>query len=434
MSVPPSGPRRPDGPSRVDMEVTRNQSQLFRAECRRTITEMDTACRRMQSDDTKHLDQRVRDIQFLRKNLEWKLEEITEEVDVLLEMSSRLAKALEVCRETLRVTVVCLDERSVLECAAASESFSHTLNQAGSPNLQLQQSSHIHSSPPPSVACRTRRPPSERRHDHVDGELLQEREVCEAAGLLLQGAGERIAEQIRLNRSVLQLLEQDVEDKRRAEDVDNSCASMTSRCTGEGPSSFLPSVVVTPEQWENTSAINLAHAEQQKADSLHLRALAESVLERTATDLDERVRTATTALQRNVSELQAARSQMGEELAQVLSELASQQRTSADLLGAIAENEGELRLARARLAVRRQRPSKERCHDPAQSLLLAEVQQLHAHIHKLREARLQSEDEQRALVRCQRELQENLEVKASSLHIDEVVCARHREPGAIHRF
>ncbi|XP_062420250.1 tektin-4-like isoform X2 [Pungitius pungitius] len=391
MSVPPSGPRRPDGPSRVDMEVTRNQSQLFRAECRRTITEMDTACRRMQSDDTKHLDQRVRDIQFLRKNLEWKLEEITEEVDVLLEMSSRLAKALEVCRETLRVTVVCLDER-------------------------------------------TRRPPSERRHDHVDGELLQEREVCEAAGLLLQGAGERIAEQIRLNRSVLQLLEQDVEDKRRAEDVDNSCASMTSRCTGEGPSSFLPSVVVTPEQWENTSAINLAHAEQQKADSLHLRALAESVLERTATDLDERVRTATTALQRNVSELQAARSQMGEELAQVLSELASQQRTSADLLGAIAENEGELRLARARLAVRRQRPSKERCHDPAQSLLLAEVQQLHAHIHKLREARLQSEDEQRALVRCQRELQENLEVKASSLHIDEVVCARHREPGAIHRF
>lgn len=53
---------------------------------------------------------------------------------------------------------------------------------------------------------------------------------------------------------------------------------------------------------------------------------------------------------------------------------------------------------------------------------------------RLREAVAQSEEEQRALVRCQLELQENIEIKASSLYIDEVICAQHREPIIIHNF
>ncbi|KAM8878139.1 tektin-1-like isoform 2-T2 [Spinachia spinachia] len=392
MSVPAGGPQPGAGPSRVDMEVTRNESQLFRAEFGRAITEMGTACQRMRSDCTKRLDQRVRDIQFRSKDLEWKLEEITGEVDVLLKMSGRLAKALEACGETLRVTGVCLEERM-------------------------------------------KRLPSERRHDEVDEELFREREVAMAVGFLLQRVEQQIAEQIRLNRSVQQLLVQDLQDKVKAENIDDSCASMTLRSIADQmPENILPSVAVTPEQWETTCGLNLAHAEQQMADSLHLRARAESVLERTATDVGNQVQATAAALQRNILELKSARSQMGDELAKVLYEFASQQRASEDLLGAVAENQGELRLARARLAVRRQRPSKEQCHDPAQSELLAEVQQLRAHIDRLREARVQSEEEQRALVRCQRELQENMEVKTSSLAIDEVVCARHREPLVIHRF
>lgn len=56
-------------------------------------------------------DQRVRDIQFLKKELELKLEEIIVEIDVLIALQSRVGKALEACKEPLRVTVVCLEER-----------------------------------------------------------------------------------------------------------------------------------------------------------------------------------------------------------------------------------------------------------------------------------------------------------------------------------
>lgn len=56
-------------------------------------------------------DQRVRDIQFLKKELELKLEEIIVEIDDLIALQSRVVKALEACKEPLRVTILCLEER-----------------------------------------------------------------------------------------------------------------------------------------------------------------------------------------------------------------------------------------------------------------------------------------------------------------------------------
>lgn len=56
-------------------------------------------------------DQRVRDIHFLKKELERNLEEITVETDVLIALQSRVLKAVEACKESLRVTVLCLEER-----------------------------------------------------------------------------------------------------------------------------------------------------------------------------------------------------------------------------------------------------------------------------------------------------------------------------------
>lgn len=56
-------------------------------------------------------DQRVRDIQFLIKELELKLEEVILETDALITLQSSVVKALEGTKEPLRVTVLCLEER-----------------------------------------------------------------------------------------------------------------------------------------------------------------------------------------------------------------------------------------------------------------------------------------------------------------------------------
>uniref|UniRef100_A0A8C2XDA8 Tektin n=1 Tax=Cyclopterus lumpus TaxID=8103 RepID=A0A8C2XDA8_CYCLU len=383
MSVPGHSPQQGDETKLMNFEVLRNNSELFRAECTRLMLETDKESKRMQNDDNRRLDQRLRDIQFLKKELELKLEEIIVEIDVLIALQSRVAKALEACTETLKVSVVCLEERR----------------------------KHL---------------PSERLHDEVDKELLKEKEVIEGVASLLQRVTEQITEQIRLDRSAKYQLEKDLKEKFEAQCIDNSCLLMTHHSINN-----LQSLGVTPKQWENISDINMTKAEQQQANSLTLRALVECLLEQTAADMQKQVQATAAAFQLNVREIKSAKSQMEDQLAAILSEFASQERIGEDLQVAIAEREQVMSLAQARLALRRQRPGKEQCHDPAQSQLLAEVQN---HVQQLHEAAAQSDEEQRALLRCQLELQEGIEMKANSLYIDEVICAQHREPIVIHNF
>ncbi|KAI4817748.1 hypothetical protein KUCAC02_011125 [Chaenocephalus aceratus] len=379
MSTPDRSIEQCVGPDLENIEVMRNHSVLFRAECKRLIQDTDKACKRMQNDDNKQLDQRVRDIQFLKKELELKLEEIILEIDVLIELQRRVGKALGACKEPLRVTV--------------------------------------------------------RLHDEVDRELLRERGVIEGVASLLERVAEQITEQIRLNRSIKYHLEQDLKEKFAAQCIDNSCALMTAHSTNnqqrpKNTQTLLQSFTVTPEQWENISDINIAKAEQQQVNSLSLRAMVESLLEQTLADMQKQFQATTETFQLNVQEIKSAKGLMEDQLAK----FASEQRTREDLQVAVSDSEHVLSLAQARLVVRRQRPGKEQCHDPAQNQLLAEVQQINVHINRLREAASRSEEQQRALVRCQLELQENIERKSSSLYIDEVVCAQHREPIIIHNF
>uniref|UniRef100_A0A3Q3KPS9 Tektin n=1 Tax=Monopterus albus TaxID=43700 RepID=A0A3Q3KPS9_MONAL len=350
-----------------------NQAELFRGECMRLIQETGKACKRMNDDTIKQLDQRNRNIQFLKKELELKLEEIILELDALTTLQSRVVKALETCKEALRATVLCLEER--MKCV-----------------------------------------PSDRLHDVVDRELLKEKEVIEGVASLLQRVVDQITEQIRLNRSAKYHLEQDLKEKFEAQCIDNSCALMTSHSIENPHQSKNTSTLltVTPKQWENTSDINIA--------------------KQTATDMQKQLQATTMAFQMNIQENKSLKSQMENQLAKVLSELAGQQKIREDLQVATTEAERFLSLAQTRLHLRHQRPAKEQCHDPAQSQLLSEVQQLTAQISRLRKAVAHSEEEQRAIVRCQLELQENIEIKANSLYIDEVVCTQHREPIIINNF
>uniref|UniRef100_UPI003AAF60A2 tektin-1 n=1 Tax=Centroberyx gerrardi TaxID=166262 RepID=UPI003AAF60A2 len=396
MSLLDGNPRQAGGPNLVNIETMRTSSELLTAESQRLILESDKASKRMQQVANKKLDRRIRDIQFLRKELERKLEEIIVEIDFLITFRSRVEKALEACEEPLRVTTLCLEERM-------------------------------------------KRSPTERLHDEVDRELLKEREVIEGVASLLQRTIEQITEQIRLNRAAKYHLEKDLREKFEAQCIDDSCASMTNHSINNHHKSrdtkiTLPSLAVSPEEWECFSDINIAKAEQEKTNSLSLRALVESLLEQTAADMQRQVRATTAALQLNVQEIKTAKSQMEDQLAKVLSECGSQQRNMEALQVAVAEKQIVLSVAEARLSARSRRPAKELCHDPAQSHLNTEVQQLTAHIKRMREAVAQSEIEQRSLIRCQLELQENIEIKANSLYIDEVVCAQLREPIIIRNF
>ncbi|XP_061924573.1 tektin-1 isoform X1 [Entelurus aequoreus] len=385
------------GGSTLDsIEVIRNHSTLFRGECMRLIEESSKSCKRLQDDDSEKLDHRVRDIQFVKKELELKLEENILETDRLFALQDRVVKAIEMCKEPFRVTVLCLNERN-------------------------------------------KRHPSEKLCDDVSKELVKEAELAKGVMSILQRVVKQIAEQTRLNQASKFDLEQDLKEKYEAQHLDASCASMTPHSLNNtqtvlNPKTVPPSSTVTPGEWERSSDFNIAKAERQKTNSVSLRALVESLLAQTAADMQQQFQATSAALQLNVLHIKTVKSQMEEQLTKVLSEFASQQKNREDLQVAITENEHFLSLAQARLDLRQQRPAKERCHDPAQTQLLTEVGQHTSQISKLRETVDQSEEQQRALVRCQLELQQSIEVKANLLYVDEVICIPYRETIVLTKF
>ncbi|XP_010892088.2 tektin-1 [Esox lucius] len=377
-------------------EAERARSERLSAESRRLMEESDKISKRMQLDAKQKLEQRINDIKFWRTELDRKLEETVQEIENLITCKSRVERALESCSEPLRVVLQCLAERQ-------------------------------------------RRVSTDLVHDEVEQELMKEKEVIEGVTSLLQRTLEQTNEQIRLNRSAKYYLEKDLRDKFQAERIDDFCSVLTNTSPSidnvtKHMELAVPGATVTPEEWETFSNINIVKAEREKNNALSLRALVESLLDQTAGDMRRQHGATSMALRLQVQEKKRAKGHLEDHLAEVLSEVTSQERNLEALRVAIADKEGPLKVAQARLSARGQRPSAELCHDPAQVRLLSEVKELTAHIKRLQEVQAQSEMELRALTHSQLALEEEIQIKSHSLYIDEVICTQLRQPVSIHSF
>lgn len=75
-------------------------------------------------------------------------------------------------------------------------------------------------------------------------------------------------------------------------------------------------------------------------------------------------------------------------------------------------------LAQTRLELRSQRPNQELVRDPVQYGLVDEVSEISGSIEQLQTSLADSENTLKALIRSQLSLEENIRVKANSLHIE----------------
>ncbi|XP_023648336.1 tektin-1 isoform X2 [Paramormyrops kingsleyae] len=337
---------------------------------------------------------RIQDIRFWRQELNLSLENMVLEVEALLTLRTRLERALAGCSEPLDVTLQCLAERE---------------NRVG---IDLV-------------------------HDEVEKELKKQKEVIESVSALLQRTLEQTTEQIRLNRSMKYWLEKDLRDKFQAEQIDDHCCIL-SRSSAEAPpaegGTTAPGATLTPKEWEFFSEQNVRKAEREKNNSASLRALAESLLEQTGSDLRHMQLAVEAALERRVQETKAAKQLLEDRLYKVLEEIGSLEMSMATLRAAIADKRAPLSVAQARLEVRGRRPHVELCQDDAQVQLRTEVRELSSHVQRMSETLSLSEAELQALTRRQLDLEEEIQVKAHSLYVDEVVCTRLWQSVVIHAF
>ncbi|KAG8122893.1 hypothetical protein E2320_018361 [Naja naja] len=379
-------------------EAQRSRSERLVDESQRLVDEIERTTQKTQSDVNKRIEQRLEEIKFWRQQLDDKLDQIVKETEVLLSFKTRLEKALEGCKEPLFTAQECL------------------LNRERRVGIDLV-------------------------HDEVERELIKEVEVFQGVVALLERTLEQTDEQLRLNRTAKYNLEQDLKDKYTALTIDNYCSNLTNNSTDIGYAQNIVKVEensVSPEQWMDFSNTNVEKADKQRNNSLALRALIDSILSQTASDMRKQNRTVNIAFQNRVKETKDVKNKLEIHLAKV------------NIGGkAILDKKGPAKVAQTRLETRTHRPNVELCRDMVQYRLMNEVQEINHNIQRqkvvaftfffcsslrLMDTLAQAEIELKGLNRRQLSLEEEIEVKANTLYIDEVLCMQMRESISINNF
>ncbi|XP_009990286.1 PREDICTED: tektin-1 [Tauraco erythrolophus] len=375
-------------------ESQKSRSEHMIAESRRLLDEIEKTTQKTQSDVKKKIEQRQEEIKFWKQELDNKLEQIVHETEVLLTFKTRLEKSLESCKEPLVITQKCL------------------LNRQRRAGIDLV-------------------------HDEVEQELVKEAEILQGVIALLGHTLEQTNEQIRLNRLAKYNLEMDLKDKFTALMIDDYCASLASNTPDTRYADNAVKVegnFVSSEDWIGFSNINIEKADKQRNNSLALRALIDSILSQTVNDICKQREMVNIAFRNRVKEVKDAKHKLETLLAMVMDETASQEKNIAALKQAIADAEGPVKVAQARLGARNHRPNMELCYDTAHYKLISEVQEFTKNIQRLKDTLAQAETERKGLSRQQLSLEEEIQVKENTLYIDEVLCMQMRECVYINNF
>ncbi|XP_071882174.1 tektin-1 isoform X1 [Anas platyrhynchos] len=388
-------------------ESQKSSSERMIAESQRLVDEIEKTTQKTQSDVNKKIEQRLEEIKFWRQELDNKLEQIIHETEVLLTFKTRLEKALESCKEPLVIAQKCL------------------LNRQSRVGIDLV-------------------------HDEVEQELVKEVEVLQGVIALLERTLEQTIEQIRLNRSAKYNLEKDLKDKFTASKIDSYCASLTNNTPDVRYADNAVKIegnFISPEDWTDFSNINVEKADKQRNNSLSLRAMIDSILSQTANDMHKQYEMVNVAFRNRVKEVRDAKHKLEILLAsrqcaavpsvgfvKVMDETALQEKNIAALKKAIADKEGPVKVAQTRLEARNHRPNVELCYDTVQYKLISEVQEITNNIQRLKDTLAQAETELKGLSRRQLSLEEEIQVKANTLYIDEVLCMQMRESVCINNF
>ncbi|XP_054857648.1 tektin-1 isoform X2 [Eublepharis macularius] len=241
----------------------------------------------------------------------------------------------------------------------------------------------------------------------------------------------------RLNRSAKYNLEMDLKDKFTALTIDDYCSTLNNNTPDIQYAQNVVTVdnsSVSPDEWVDFSNVNVEKADKQRNNSLALRALIDSILSQTASDMRKQSKTANVAFQNRVKETKDAKAKLEVHLAKVMEEVNSQEKNIETLKKAILGKEGPAKVAATRLETRTHRPNVELCRDRVQYRLIKEVHEIHHNIQRLKDMLAEAEKELKGLNRQQLSLEEEIQVKANTLYIDEVLCMQMRESISINNF
>jgi len=364
----------------------RDNAERVRHESKRTMKETDAQTQKTQSESTKKLAERLKDINFWKFELNREVQDVIAETDLLLEQKKRLENALR-----------------------ATEIPSHIATD--------------------NLNCRQRRQGIDLVQDDVELNLLKEVEVINNVQDLLKKTIKEADQQIKRNRDRKQELEMDWSDKKEAEEIDSFCGGLKNEHTSKqfhAGSAKFQEIQSTPESWAQFTHDNITRAEHERMASIQLRTLIDNVLQDTSRDMREQADSVDSSFQKRVEEVQDSKNKLEENLRKVCDEISSTEKNIGDLKKAIKDKENPMKVAQTRLHTRENRPNVELCRDPVQYNLVNEVQEIASSVDALMQKLNSAENALKDLQDNRMSLEKEIAIKTNSLFIDKAKCMTHR--------
>ncbi|XP_044733184.1 tektin-1 [Chrysoperla carnea] len=274
-------------------------------------------------------------------------------------------------------------------------------------------------------------------HDDVELELRKEYEVIESVQQMLRRTLEQTQEQIRRIKSTFYLIDRDLEDKENALKIDELNTKLTEKSTSlrvyHGVTPLTPSDISWSE-WSRFTLNNLEAVSKELNGASPLRAYIDTLLTQCVEDLREQRDATNNAFKRRIDETKEAKNKLELQHAQTVRKANEMINNINKLETAVIDMENHLALAHTRLGNRGQRSGVELCRDHAEIQLVNEISEIESNADKLRLALAEAQASLRYLMRCQIQLEEDINVKITALKIDEVDCMTLRQAMDYHAY
>ncbi|XP_053988087.1 tektin-1 [Hylaeus volcanicus] len=273
--------------------------------------------------------------------------------------------------------------------------------------------------------------------DDVDRELLKECEVIKGVENLLVRVLEQTQEQIRRLKATLYYMDHDLEDKENNLRIDRH--NLTLKETGmnlsiyHGTSRLDPSTIELNE-WEMQTNNNIDAASKEINSARPMRCYIDTIIKQSIDDLNDQKNATDNAFIRRIDETKEAKTKLELQHSEIMRQANEMKDNITRIEKSIAEKECYLALAHTRLGNRCQRPGLELTRDLVETQLVKEVYDLRNIVSNLQTAMFEAQASLRYLLKTQIQIEEDINIKANTLKIDEVDCMTLRQSMDYHAY
>uniref|UniRef100_A0A4W3JG24 Tektin n=1 Tax=Callorhinchus milii TaxID=7868 RepID=A0A4W3JG24_CALMI len=370
-----------------ESESSRHSAVRLRVDTARLIQDKEQITRKIQSETSKNLGERVSDIVYWKSELTHETDQVIREIHALTEAKKRLERSLAETESPLQVAQECLYHRE-------------------------------------------KRMGIDLVHDDVEKLLLKEVDCIKSCQERMRRHLNRTITQLASNRAAQHELERDLSDKSMAQRIDDKCHQL--RNTSDGISYYrgverVDATISVPESWAKFTDDNVLRSQSERSTSAKLRDDIENLLNATSNELWSQFNAVNVSFTHRISETANAKNKLQTHLAKTLQEIFQTEMTIQGIKRAIKDKEAPLKVAQTRLDERTRRPNVELCRDPVQHRLVNEVWTLDTSIQTLQQRLEEAEDMLQMLVHTKAALEYDLSIKANSLFVDQEKCMGMRK-------